>query len=39
MFDFLKIQYELGNITKEQLRYYVPTWISENEYKEIINDK
>lgn len=39
MFDFLKIQYELGNITKEQLRSYVPMWISENEYKEIINDK
>ena len=39
MFDFLKIQYELGKITKEQLYSYIPMWISEFEYKEIINDK
>lgn len=38
MFDFLKIQYELGKITKEQLYSYVPTWISEFEYKKIIGE-
>ena len=38
MFDFLKIQYELGNITKEQLRSYVLMWISEFEYKKIIGE-
>lgn len=38
MFDFLKIQYELGNITKEQLRSYVPMWISESEYKQIVGE-
>jgi hypothetical protein len=38
MFDFLKIQYELGKITKEQLYSYVSTWISEFEYKKIIGE-
>lgn len=39
MFDFLKIQYELGKITKEQLYSYVPTWISEQEYNNITESK
>lgn len=38
MFDFLKIQYELGKITKEQLYSYVPLWISESEYKRIVGE-
>ena len=36
MFDFLKIQYELGKITAEQLHGYVPKWITEEQYLEII---
>lgn len=38
MFDFLKIQYELGKITKEQLYSYVSTWISKQEYNNIIGE-
>lgn len=38
MFDFLKIQYDIGRITKEQLYSYVPLWISEFEYKKIIRE-
>jgi hypothetical protein len=38
MFDFLKIQYDIGRITKEQLYFYVPLWISEFEYKKIIGE-
>lgn len=38
MFDFLKIQYDIGRITKEQLYSYVPLWISEFEYKKIIGE-
>ena len=38
MFDFLKIQYDIGRITKEQLYSYVSLWISEFEYKKIIRE-
>lgn len=38
MFDFFKIQYTMGNITKEQLYSYVPLWISEPEYKQIVGE-
>ena len=36
MYDFLKLQYEMGKITAEKLHTYVPRWISEEQYQEII---
>ena len=36
MYDFLKIQYQLGNLTEEQLRAYVFCWITEEQAKQII---
>ena len=39
MYDFLKIQYILGNVSKEQLYTYVPTFISEKEYSELLKIK
>lgn len=37
MFDFIKIQYQLGNITKKQVLAYVPRWITKEEAKQIIS--
>ena len=36
MYKFLKIQYNLGKITAEQLHTYVPKWITEAQYQEIV---
>ena len=37
MFDFLKIQYEMGNLTEDELENFVPRWITEEQKQEIIN--
>lgn len=37
MFDFIKIQYELGKITAEEVRAFCPKWITEKEVEEILN--
>lgn len=36
MYDFIKIQYELGKLTKEQVRAFVPRWITKTQADEII---
>lgn len=38
MFEFLKIQYKLGNITKEQLQSLISIKITEEQYKEIVTE-
>lgn len=35
MYDFIKIQYKMGNITKETVLSYVPKWITYEQAKEI----
>ena len=37
MFEFIKIQYELGKLTEEQVRAFAPRRISEKEANEIIS--
>lgn len=44
MYDFIRIQYELGKLAPEQVWGFVPRWITEDEAEEIIgaetpNDK
>ena len=36
MFEFLRIQYLMGNITKTSLKSLVGIVITDNQYKEII---
>lgn len=36
MYDFIKIQYELGRLTADQVRAFVPRWITEEQANEII---
>ena len=38
MYSFIKIQYKLGKLTAEQVRSYVPKWITEEQAKEIIGE-
>ena len=38
MFNFLKIQYDLGNLSKERLKNCVPKWITAEEYTEITGE-
>lgn len=37
MYDFIKIQYEMGKIDKEKVLSYVPKWITAEEADSIIN--
>lgn len=36
MFEFLRIQLELGHITAEQLQGYAPRWITEAQAEAIL---
>lgn len=36
MFEFIRIQYEMGKLSEEQVRGFVPRWISEEEAEEIL---
>ena len=38
MFEFLKLQYQMGKIDADKLKSYVPRWISEDEYNQIVGD-
>lgn len=38
-YEFLKLQYQTGRLTKEQLLAYVPTFISQQQVQEITGDK
>lgn len=39
MYDFIKIQYGLGNLTPLQVRTFVPKWITKEQADEIIGIK
>lgn len=39
MYNFLKIQYQLGAVTEKQLRGFIDIWITKEEYMDIINQK
>lgn len=39
MYDFIKIQFELGNLTDEQVRAFVPRWLTEEQAKEIVGEE
>lgn len=36
MYEFIKIQYKLGKLTAEQVRTFVPKWITEEQAEEIL---
>lgn len=36
MYQFIKIQYELGKLTEEQVLGFVPRWITEEQAEKII---
>lgn len=35
MYDFLKIQYQLGTVDSTSLKAFIPKWISADQYKTI----
>lgn len=37
MFNFIKIQYQLGKITSAQVWSFYPTWLTTQQVNEIIN--
>lgn len=39
MYDFIKIQYQMGTIDAKQVKSYVPHWITEEQAKEILTLK
>lgn len=38
MFKFLKLQYKMGKVTKEQLAAMVPKYITAEQYKQITGE-
>ena len=38
MYNFLKLRFEMGRITAEQLKAYVPKWITAEQYAEITGE-
>lgn len=38
MFNFLKLRYQMRKITAEQLKAYVPKWITAEQYAEITGE-
>lgn len=36
MFEFIRIQYVLGNLTAEQVQAFVPRWITEEQAEKIV---
>ena len=36
MFEFIRIQYVLGNLTEEQVRAFVPLYITDEQADEIV---
>lgn len=37
MYDFIRIQYQLGKLTAEQVQGFVPRWLTAGQAEEIIN--
>lgn len=38
MFEFIKIQFELGRIDADQVQAFVPRWISDGQAKDILKE-
>lgn len=36
MFEFIRIQYVMGNLTEEQVRAFVPLYLTEEQADEIV---
>ncbi len=36
LFDFIKLQYQMGKITESQVRNFAPRWISWEQVEEIL---
>lgn len=39
MYDFIRIQFELGNLTVEQIKIFVPKWITWEQASEIVGEE
>ncbi len=37
MFEFIRIQYQMGNIDEKKVKSYVSRWITEEQAKEILS--
>ncbi len=37
MYDFIRIQYQLGKLTAEQVQGFVPRWLTAGQAEAIIN--
>lgn len=38
MFEFIRIQYVLGNLTAEQVQAFAPRWITAEQAQQIIGE-
>lgn len=38
MYEFISIQYKMGRITDDQVRSFVPKYITEEQAKEIVSN-
>ena len=38
MFEFIRIQYVLGNLTEEQVQAFVPRWIMAEQAQQIVGE-
>ena len=36
MYEFIRIQYQLGRLTAEQVRAFAPRWITQEQAEEIV---
>lgn len=37
MYEFIRIQYQMGKLTAEQVRAFAPAWITAEEAETIVN--
>ena len=38
MFDFIKLQYQMGKITENQVRNFAPRWLTAEQANEILGE-
>jgi len=38
MFDFIRLQYQMGKLTAEQVQTFVPRWLSDKQATEIVTN-
>lgn len=36
MFDFIRLQFQMGKLTADQVRAFAPRWITEDQAAEVI---